>query len=155
MLQTYSNSPYYKNSKNLQRYPKYPGNQNKGYRSSSSLTRGSQQPPKTTTEVLRMTIPEEKLSSIKVGATTILKFHQEVIPILNRDTQNFRGGNLKNILTKWKNVTSDKIILNIIENGLKIDLTDTAKSNSKFVFPLSHEQESIVKKEVALLKEKT
>ena len=43
----------------------------------------------------------------------------------------------------------------VIENGLKIDLTDTAKSNSKFVFPLSHEQESIVKKEVALLKEKT
>ena len=101
-----------------------------------------------------MTIPEEKLSSIKVGATTILKLHQEIVPILNRDTQNFRGGNLKNILTKWKNVTSDKIILDFIENGLKTDLTDTAKSNSKFVFPLSHEQKSIVKKEVALLKGK-
>ena len=39
MLQTYSNSPYYKNSKNLPRFPKNPGNQNKGY-SSSSQTRG-------------------------------------------------------------------------------------------------------------------
>ena len=39
MLQTYSNSPYYKNSKILQRFPKKPGNQNKGY-SSSSQTRG-------------------------------------------------------------------------------------------------------------------
>ena len=35
MLQTYSNSPYYKISKNLQRFPKSPGNQNKGYKSSS------------------------------------------------------------------------------------------------------------------------
>ena len=35
MLQTYSNSPYYKNSKNLQRFPKSSGNQNKGYNSSS------------------------------------------------------------------------------------------------------------------------
>ena len=26
MLQTYSNSPYYKNSKNLKRFPKSPGN---------------------------------------------------------------------------------------------------------------------------------
>ena len=31
MLQNYSNSPYYKNSKNLQRFPKSPGNQNNGY----------------------------------------------------------------------------------------------------------------------------
>ena len=31
MLQTYSNSPYYKNSKNLQRFLKNPGNQNNGY----------------------------------------------------------------------------------------------------------------------------
>ena len=37
MLQTYSNCPYYKNSKNLPRFPKNPGNQNKGY---SSQTRG-------------------------------------------------------------------------------------------------------------------
>ena len=27
LLQTYSNSPYYKNSKNLQKFPKNPGNQ--------------------------------------------------------------------------------------------------------------------------------
>ena len=44
MLQTYSNFPYYKNSKNLQRFPKNPGNQNKecssSSSSSSSQTRG-------------------------------------------------------------------------------------------------------------------
>ena len=36
MLQTYSKAPYYKNSKNLQRFSKNLGDQNKGYSSSSS-----------------------------------------------------------------------------------------------------------------------
>ena len=111
-----------------------------------------QQLPKTTAGVSTITIPQEKLACIKVGTTTILKFQQEIIPILNRDIQNVRGGNLKNHLTKWENVTRDKIILDIIENGLKLDLTDTPQSNFKFVFPLSHEL--IVKKEIALLKGK-
>ena len=84
-----------------------------------------QQLPKTTTRVSTITIPQEKLSCNKVGTTTVLKFRQEIIPILKRGIQNFRGINLKNHLAKWKNVTSDKIILNIIENGLKLELTDT------------------------------
>ena len=113
-----------------------------------------QQLPKTTTRVSTITIPQEKLSCNKVGTTTVLKFRQEIIPILKRGIQNFRGINLKNHLAKWKNVTSDKIILNIIENGLKLDLIDTPKSNSKFAFPLSYEEELIVKKEVVLLKAK-
>ena len=135
-MQTYSNSPYYKNSKNLQRFPKSPGNQNKGY-NSSSQTRGYSNHQKTTTELH------------KVGTTTILKFRKEIIPILKRDIQNVRGGNLKDHSAKWKSVTSDKIILDIIENGVKLDLIDTPIPNSKFAFPLSHEEELIAKKEVA------
>ena len=98
-----------------------------------------------------ITIPQEKLSCNKVGTTTILNFQQDIIPALKIEIQNFRGGNLENHLTKWKNVTSNKIILDIIENGLKLDLTDTSISNSKFAFPLLHEEELIVKKEVALV----
>ena len=60
-----------------------------------------------------------KLSCKKVGSTNIFKFQQEIIPILNKDIQNVRGGNLKNHLTKWENVTVDKIILDIIENWTK------------------------------------
>ena len=48
----------------------------------------------------------------KVGTTTISKFQQKIIPILF----SFRGGNLKNYSTKWKNATSDKFILGITEN---------------------------------------
>ena len=40
VLQTYSNSRYCKNSKNLQRFLKIPGNQNKEYNNSSSQIRG-------------------------------------------------------------------------------------------------------------------
>ena len=71
-----------------------------------------------------------------------------------RDIQNFSAGNLKNHLTKSKNVTSDKIILDIIENGLELDIIDSPTSNSKFSFPLSHEEEVIVKNEEALIKGK-
>ena len=83
-----------------------------------------------------------------------MSFQPEIIQLLKRDIQNFRGGNLKNHLKKWKNVTSDKITLDIIGNGVKVDLIDTPKSNSKFASPLSHEEELIVKKEVVLLKRK-
>ena len=58
-----------------------------------------QQPPKTTKGVPMIAIPQDKLSCNKVGTTTILKFQKEVVPVLKRDVQNFRGGNLKNHLT--------------------------------------------------------
>ena len=70
-------------------------------------------------DVSTIAIPQEKLSCKKVGSTNIFKFQQEIIPILNKDIQNVRGGNLKNHLTKWENVTGDKIILDIIENCTK------------------------------------
>ena len=37
------------------------------------------------------------MSFNEVGTTTILKFQQEIIPILKKDTQNFRGGTSKTI----------------------------------------------------------
>ena len=43
-----------------------------------------QQPTKTTTGVLLIAIQQEKLSYNKVGTNTILKFQQEIIPILKR-----------------------------------------------------------------------
>ena len=47
-----------------------------------------------------------------------------------------------------------KIILDIIEHGLKLDRRYTPKSNCKFSFSLSYEEELIVEKKVALLKGK-
>ena len=137
----------------MQRFPKNPGNQ-KTRGTIASAKPKLQKPSKITTGISTIAIPQEKLSCNRVATTTILKFHHEIIPIVNRDIHNSRGGNLKNHLTKWKNVTSNKIILDIIKNGLKLDLIDTPKSNSKFAFSLSFEEELTVKNAVAMLKGK-
>lgn len=78
-----------------------------------------------------------KLICGKVGTSSISKFRQEIIPILERDIVNFRQENLKGHLTKQKNITSNEIISNIKENEVKLDATDILKSNSNFSFPLS------------------
>ena len=61
-----------------------------------------------------------KETDFKIGTTTISKFQQEIIRILKGDVQNFRRGNLKTHSTKWKNVTGDKIILDITKNELSL-----------------------------------
>ena len=61
-----------------------------------------------------------KETDFKIGTTTISKFQQEIIRILKGDVQNFRTGNLKTHSTKWKNVTGDKIILDITKNELSL-----------------------------------
>ena len=69
--------------KNLQRFPKSPGNQNK--RSTVAAK------PKVTTTTkhndrrINDRIPQKKLSCIKVGTTTNLRFQQDIIQILRRD----------------------------------------------------------------------
>ena len=42
-----------------------------------------------------------------------------------------------------ENTTSNKIIKDV-KNGLKLDLTDTSKSNFKFTSPLLHEKDFFV-----------
>ena len=86
-----------------------------------------------------ITISQEKMICNKVGTTTIT----------SRDHSNFkewysekeRRGNLKNHLPKWKNIRSGEFIVDITENGPKLDLIDTWKANSKFVVPHLHEKE--------------
>ena len=58
------------------------------------------QPAKLTTGISTITVQQEKLICNKASTTTIVEFQLEIIPILKRDIQNFRGGNLKNHLTK-------------------------------------------------------
>ena len=55
------------------------------------------QPEKFMTGVSTITVQQEKLICNKASTTTIVEFQLEIIPILKRDIQNFRGGNLKTI----------------------------------------------------------
>ena len=42
----------------------------------------------------------------------------------------FVAGNLKNHFTKWHSLTSDKVILNIVQNGLKLKFTEHIPGNN-------------------------
>ena len=39
----------------------------------------------------------------------------------NKSTLDFVAGNIKNFIENWKDITSDSIKLDMVENGLKID----------------------------------
>ena len=65
MLQTYSNSPYYKNSKNLQRFSKKPWKSKQEVQQQQQSNQSLQLPPKTTAGVSAITIPQDRLSCIR------------------------------------------------------------------------------------------
>ena len=104
---------------------KKPGNQNKGC-NSNSQTRGY---INKNDRAISDHDTTKEIDLQQVDTITTSKFQQEIIQILKRDFHN-RRGNLKNHLTKWKNVISDKAILALQKMGLKPDLRDTSKSNS-------------------------
>ena len=50
------------------------------------------------------------------------QIHQKLNSVSsNKSTSEFAAGNIKNSIENWKEITSDSIILDIVENGLKID----------------------------------
>lgn len=49
------------------------------------------------------------------------KFKDNVILQSQCEIQNFKGGRLSNFTPYWKTLTSDKMILNIVQDGLKIE----------------------------------
>ena len=50
------------------------------------------------------------------------QIHQKLNSVFsNKSTSEFVAGNVKNFIENWTEITSDSIILDIVENGLKID----------------------------------
>ena len=49
------------------------------------------------------------------------KFKDNIILQSQCEIQNFKGGRLSNFTPYWKTLTSDKMILNIVQDGLKIE----------------------------------
>ena len=65
-----------------------------------------------------------------------LKFYDNVLPELQKDVKNFNGGNLRYFSKNWYKYTEDKYILDIITNGLKLDLKQLPTQISKSTYPL-------------------
>ena len=50
------------------------------------------------------------------------QIHQKLNSVSsNKSTSGFVASNIKNFIENWKEITSDSIILDIVENGLKIE----------------------------------
>ena len=75
------------------------------------------------------------------------------ISLLKQYEESFVAGKVKYFLPKWQEVTSDKTILNIIEHGLRINLTDIP-NQGHFHAPqhaFSYHEKEVIDKEIAKL----
>ena len=66
----------------------------------------------------------------------------------DKNIKNFLGGNLKYNFTIWLKITSDKVILDIIKNGLKINFKVRPGITSAPKIPHSEQEIKIINKEI-------
>ena len=66
-----------------------------------------------------------------------LKFHDYILTELQKDVENFKRGNLRYFSKNWYRYIKDKYILDIITNGLKLDLKQLPTQNSRSSYSLS------------------
>ena len=74
---------------------------------------------------------------------------------LQKDVENFKGGNLRYFSKNWYKYTKDKYILNIITNGLKLDLKQLPTQNSRSSYPLPSKEKKIISVETKKLLKKS
>ena len=71
--------------------------------------------------------------------------------ILSQDVKNFEGGNLRYFSKNWYKYTQDSYILDIISNGLKLDLMEMPIQNQYSIHPLAKNETEIVSSEIQKL----
>ena len=69
--------------------------------------------------------------------------------------KNFKGGKLRYFSKNCYKYTKDKYILNIITNGLKLDLKQLPTQNSRSSYPLPCKEKKIISVETKKLLEKS
>ena len=66
----------------------------------------------------------------------------------------FHGGNTSSQILNWKKILKDKVILNIIQHGLKLRTVDKPVKNSPFEHPRSIDETAITDGEIQKLLQK-
>ena len=64
-------------------------------------------------------------------------FNNYVVNELHQDVQNFPGGNFRYFSKSWYEYTKDTYILDIVTNGLKLELNELPCQYSRSNYPLS------------------
>ena len=72
-----------------------------------------------------------------------------------QEVENFEAGSISKYIHKWKNITSDKRILDTVEHGLKLEFTGKPPAREAFEFPRPSREWGIINTEIKkLLKKK-
>ena len=68
--------------------------------------------------------------------------------------KNSKEGNLRYFRRNWYKYAKDRYILDIITNGLKLDLKELLTQNSRSTYPLSSKENEIISIEIEKLHKK-
>ena len=74
-------------------------------------------------------------------------FYDNILTELQKDVKKSKGGNLRYFSKNWYKYTKDKYILDIITNGLKLDLKQLPTQNNRSAYPLPNKENEIISKE--------
>ena len=144
-----SDKPYFKNSKNFKTLPipsktwelqpKWVTKQNR------SIPKTMQQQPQQqifqTKEILKL-----------IGRP---KFYYNILTELQKNVENFKVGNLRYFSKNWYHYTKDKYILDIVTNGLKLDLKQLLTQNSRSSYSLTIKEKEIILLEIKKILKKS
>ena len=84
-----------------------------------------------------------------------LKFYDNTLTELQRDMKTFVRSNLTYFNKKWYKYTKDKYILDIITNGLKLDLKELPTKKNEPTYPLQSKENEMTSIEITKLLKKT
>ena len=83
-----------------------------------------------------------------------LTFHGNILTELENDVKNFAGSKLRYFNKNWYEYTKDKYILDIITNGLKLNLKELRIQNMRPTYTLSSKENEIISIKIAKLLKK-
>ena len=69
-----------------------------------------------------------------------LTFHGNILTELEKDVKNFAESNLRYFNKNWYEYSKDKYILDIVTNGLKLDLKELPIQNIRPTYPSSSKE---------------
>ena len=85
---------------------------------------------------------QQQMSQIKETLKFMgpLTFHGNILTELEKDVNNFAESNLRYFNKNWYEYNKDKYILDIVTNGLKLDLKELPIQNIRPTYPSSSKE---------------
>ena len=75
--------------------------------------------------------PEEQQPQLHIATLDHVSGEPISLDILLSDVDNYKGGNISRYLYNWPKITIDSVILDIVQNGFKMDFIDKPPTQTK------------------------